>query len=319
MDHPSGKIGEVFTRDPYRLARPYDRSLNKGPVSCFPEICLSDEAQKVNRILEGRIRPFAIEGRIPGGIRALRELRTALRAHKRDEDSDLKVRLSARKNGEPPNIDNMAATSESINRLALRVGLGIGDIAKAYVRKLAKQPTVKSDHVDLIGYFEQTPNPDSRIVLGNERDDLGLRKVCVDWRLTALDRHTYRTAANLFGNELARTVKGRFQIEPWLEEDDSAVPQVCGTAHHLGTTRMSDDPNQGVVDRECRVHGFNNLHVAGSSIFPTGGWAFPTFTIIALSLRLAEHLRTRLEFDSLVSLSPLEAVGEHKKNKSLLC
>ena len=85
----------------------------------------------------------------------------------------------------------------------------------------------------------------------------------------------------MFGTELARASNGRFQPEPWLE-DEQSVPQVYGTSHHLGTTRMSDDPHQGVVDRECRVHGVENLYVAGSSVFPTGGWAFPTFTIIAL-------------------------------------
>ena len=76
---------------------------------------------------------------------------------------------------------------------------------------------------------------------------------------------------------------------------DGAVPQVFGTSHHMGTTRMADDPREGVVDRHCKVHGIDNLHIAGSSVFPTGSWAFPTFTIIALSLRLAEQLRTRLE------------------------
>jgi choline dehydrogenase-like flavoprotein len=57
---------------------------------------------------------------------------------------------------------------------------------------------------------------------------------------------------------------------------------------------MSDDPRSGVVDRHCRVHGMQNLHIAGSSVFPTGGWAFPTFTIVALSLRLADQLRSAL-------------------------
>jgi choline dehydrogenase-like flavoprotein len=69
---------------------------------------------------------------------------------------------------------------------------------------------------------------------------------------------------------------------------------VHGTAHHLGTTRMAERADEGVVDRDCRVHGLANLHVAGSSVFPTGGWAFPTFTIVALSLRLAAHLQVLL-------------------------
>jgi choline dehydrogenase-like flavoprotein len=142
-----------------------------------------------------------------------------------------------------------------------------------------------------MGYFEQAPNPNSRITLADERDLLGLPKVCVDWRLTALDRHTYRTAAALFGTELARACDGTYQPAAWLNEDDNTVAQVHTTAHHLGTTRMSDDPRQGVVDHRCRVHGIDNLHIAGSSVFPTGGWAFPTFTVVALALRLADRLR----------------------------
>jgi choline dehydrogenase-like flavoprotein len=179
--------------------------------------------------------------------------------------------------------------SESIGRLALQVGLGAGDIVKALGRKIAVRPTVQSRHVELHGFFEQAPNPASRITLSRERDVLGQPKAVVDWQLTALDRHTYRTAATLFGTELARACGGSFQIESWLSEDGAA--QVHGTAHHMGTTRMADDSRYGVVDRHCRVHGVANLHVAGSSVFPTGGWAFPTFTIVALSLRLAEQLR----------------------------
>ena len=300
MDHPSGKLGTLYTPEADRIARPYDRDLHKTPTSVHPEICLSDEAQRAYRTLNGRVRLFAVEGPVPKGIQALREFKSALRARKLDENALLAAKLSLRKNGEPVNGGRPAAPDQSMARLTLRVALGVGDIAKAALRKLGKKPTVKADHIDLIGYFEQAPHPDSRITLGQETDQLGQRKVCIDWRLLPIDRHTYRTAALLFGTELARASNGRFQPEPWLE-DEQSVPQVYGTSHHLGTTRMSDDPHQGVVDRECRVHGVENLYVAGSSVFPTGGWAFPTFTIIALSLRLAEHLRSRLEIVSLVT------------------
>ena len=64
--------------------------------------------------------------------------------------------------------------------------------------------------------------------------------------------------------------------------------------HHMGTTRMSDDPGRGVVDADCLVHGVSNLYVAGSSVFPTGGTAAPTLTIVALALRLADHVRQGL-------------------------
>lgn len=294
MDHPSAKLGAVFVDDPQRLARPYDRDRDKTPLSTFPEICLSDEAQRAHRILDARVRPFAIEGPVPKGIRALRELKAALRARARDENTQLAERLCARKNGEPVNGVAAPPVDDGLVRLALRVGAGAGDITRAFARKLAQQPTVASDHVALVGYFEQAPNPASRVLLGDDHDALGLRRVCVDWRLTPLDTHSYRTAARLFGAELAGIFNGRFEPESWVEDDD-ALPEVYGTSHHLGTTRMHGDPARGVVDRDCRVHGLDNLHVAGSSVFPTGGWAFPTFTIVAMSLRLAGHLRTRLE------------------------
>jgi choline dehydrogenase-like flavoprotein len=293
MDHPSGKMGTVVTDNPDRLTRPYERNPDKGPAPAFPEIGLSRKAQQTHRLLNGRVHPFGMEGTVPKGLRALRDFRSALHARARDEGSMLEARLcAALRNG--PSSDEAVAATESLGMLALRLGLGVGDVVRAFAQKLADRPTVKIDHVELIGFFEQAPNPDSRITLGTEVDALGKRKVCVDWRLTPLDWHTYRTAAALFGSELAGACGGTFRLDPWLNDDDSVAPQVHGTAHHLGTTRMSDSPLQGVVDRHCRVHGIDNLHVAGSSVFPTGGWAFPTFTIVALSLRLAENLRRLL-------------------------
>jgi choline dehydrogenase-like flavoprotein len=103
---------------------------------------------------------------------------------------------------------------------------------------------------------EQAPNPNNRVFLETERDRLGLQRVSLDWRLGELDRH-------------------------WGH-------------HHMGTTRMSDDPKTGVVNRDCRMHSVHNLYVAGSSVFPTGGYANPTLTIVALAIRLADHLRAQL-------------------------
>lgn len=289
MDHPSGKIGTLYSRKADRLARPYDRQLGKGASPPFPEIGLSEQAQRAYRTLNARVHPFAVEGPVPRGLRALRGLRAALREAPADENAQLEARLCAamRNQALPAPEDPPAAMS--MGKLALQLGIGVGDLARALGRKLADKPAVRTSHVDLVGYFEQAPNPHSRVSLSTHRDALGQRKVRIDWRLTDLDRHTFRTAADLFGTELARACGGRFEPEPWLAGD--APPQVRGTAHHLGTTRMADDPRQGVVDRHCRVHGIDNLHIAGSSVFPTGGWAFPTYTIVAMSLRLAEQLQ----------------------------
>ena len=290
MDHPSGKLGTVFARQVDRIARPYDRTRGKGATPAFHEIGLSEQVQRTQRLLNGRVHPFAVEAPLPRGIRALRSWRAARRPAMQDEGARLADRLCLAMHNGP--VATTGAEMPPPARLALQLGLGVGDLATALGRRLAARPTVKSRHVELYGFFEQAPNPASRVRLGNEPDALGQPKICVDWQLTALDRQTYRATAQLSGARLAQACGGRFEIEPWLD-DEQAPAQVRGTAHHLGTTRMADDPQHGVVDRHGRVHGIDNLHVAGSSVFPTGGWAFPTFTIVALSLRLAERLRTR--------------------------
>lgn len=90
---------------------------------------------------------------------------------------------------------------------------------------------------------------------------------------------------------------GHLRTSEWLAEDALTWPvdetignHPIGGYHHMGTTRMSHDPKTGVVDSQCRVHGYSNLYIAGSSVFPTGGWANPTLTLLALTHRLAEHL-----------------------------
>jgi choline dehydrogenase-like flavoprotein len=140
---------------------------------------------------------------------------------------------------------------------------------------------------------EQSPNPDSRVMLGKSHDQLGLLKARVDWRLTDLDKRTVYTASRLIGEELARLNVGRVKLPDWLTARDANWSQeLWGGCHLMGTTRMSDSPGTGVVDADCRMHTVGNVFIAGSSVFPTSGYANPTLTIVALSLRLADHLKT---------------------------
>ena len=142
---------------------------------------------------------------------------------------------------------------------------------------------------------EQAPNPDSRVSLVEERDALGLPRIALDWRLTELDKRSLQAGHQAVALELGRTGLGRLQIEDWLTADVTTwTPTLTGGHHHIGTTRMSEDPARGVVDGDCRVHGIANLYVAGSSVFPTSGSANPTLTVVALALRLAAHLEQRL-------------------------
>ncbi len=142
---------------------------------------------------------------------------------------------------------------------------------------------------------EQCPNPDSRITLSGDRDRLGLNKVVIDWRLNALDKRSIRVAVQEIADEFRRLGVAEIVPDEWLVADDHSWPaSLAGGHHHMGSTRMSDDPGAGVVDADARVHGIENLYVAGSSIFPTVGCANPTLTLVATSVKLADHLQARL-------------------------
>ena len=148
---------------------------------------------------------------------------------------------------------------------------------------------------------EQAPNPDSRITLSQDRDALGQPRAELNWQFTTLDKHTLQVLARTLDSELRAQRLGTFTAEPWVLESDTRWPvdatvgnhPIAGY-HHIGTTRMSADAQQGVVDGNCRVHGYSNLFITGSSVFTTSGWANPTMTILALGFRLADHLADEL-------------------------
>ena len=141
--------------------------------------------------------------------------------------------------------------------------------------------------------IEPCPNPDSRVTLGEGTDRLGMRRVRLDWRLTEADRRTVRRTTRLLCRGLRRG--GAFRVEPLAGAlDGSCLERPDWQWHHMGTARMGADPRRSVVDRECRVHGVGNLYVAGSAVFPTAGNHSPTLTLLALSLRLADHLTAEL-------------------------
>jgi choline dehydrogenase-like flavoprotein len=154
-------------------------------------------------------------------------------------------------------------------------------------------PNVNSEKLGLYFQTEHMPNPNSRISLDdNIVDALGIPRVNVHIDFNELDKKTIISAHNVFMERYAVANVGSWSYtEPGLNKFiDEKINAFNSAAHHLGTTRMSDDPTSGVVDRNCLVHGMTNLYVAGSSIFPTGGHVNPTLTIVALAIRLAEHL-----------------------------
>jgi choline dehydrogenase-like flavoprotein len=184
------------------------------------------------------------------------------------------------------NVSNVITDMDSIGRAAYR-------------KVIEGKPLVKTNFFKLFHHIEQAPNPNSRVTLApTARDRLGQHRARLDWRLSAMEKRTIRRAQEIIGQEAGRAGLGRVQIG--LEADGKAWTPVVdqsswtgpsGAFHHCGTTRMHINPKNGVVNENCRVHGMSNLFVAGSSVFPTIGYANPTLTIVALAVRLADHIK----------------------------
>lgn len=137
---------------------------------------------------------------------------------------------------------------------------------------------------------EQPPAGPSRVLLSDRRDALGCRRASVHWTVGEDERRTCLVAAELARQALADAGLGRLRVEPWLADLTDFRSRAQDFYHHAGTTRMSYDPADGVVDPQGAVHGTPGLHVTGGSVFPTSGYANPTLTIVALALRLADSL-----------------------------
>jgi choline dehydrogenase-like flavoprotein len=270
MLHLRGTAGLIVSAEPMaRLQNQFN--VLRGPNGVQVEVGLTLTPEIMER--EGLLNCTSILQYEPdreSGVTAAQDIWRALQTGRWPPEVGEKVGLIAE------DFQNLAGVLE--HRLASR-------------QTLAASPVPAKSAVLLVD-LEPAPDPESRILLADDRDALGLRQVKTDWRHGEGERRTATRLASLVAAEFARVGIGRTRLEPWLRDERvSTDDALAGVPHYLGTTRMSDDPREGVVDRNCAVHGMENLYVAGSSVFPTAGQVNPTLTIVALAVRLAQHLR----------------------------
>ncbi len=155
-------------------------------------------------------------------------------------------------------------------------------------------PPQSSGRFHLYYQTEHLPNPDSKVILGPDVDDLGVPRLEAHIRFAGQDFQTVLELHRVMAKRLRDSGTGELEYdEDALREELSAnIKNFNSSAHQIGTTRMAASAENGVVDANCRVFGVNNLYVAGASVFPTSGHANPTLTLVALSIRLAHHLKS---------------------------
>lgn len=174
-----------------------------------------------------------------------------------------------------------------------RILLGTPEILQLVYHEGLKRPTELAFYTQ----SEQVPNPDSRVTLDDtNRDASGLPRVILNWRLSRIDKESIMTAHEILATRFLASGLGVLVPEPAFRDDGPDWgPGLRGGHHHMGTVRMADDPRDGVVDSNGRVHSVRGLYVGDSGVFPTGGFANPLLTLVALAWRLGKHLERSLQ------------------------
>lgn len=161
--------------------------------------------------------------------------------------------------------------------------------AQLHRKLIAGRPVIHEiERLELLCDVEQAPDASSRITLAERSDALGTPLARVDWRIGELERRTVQRFGELLVDAFRRMNLPEPRVRRDLGPDD-----FIDVAHPCGATRMASDPRRGVVDADCRVHGVERLFIASTSVFPTNGHANPTLTLVALALRLADHIKHR--------------------------
>jgi choline dehydrogenase-like flavoprotein len=276
MEHPHGRLGRSDTRHAYAIWAQFRKRFIAQNTAIAPVLVPSARVQKERRILNTAIT-FKLQTDPERGV----PIDTRVYLH-------LKHKLAPNRTGR-----HLWQSFRAFRNWAQRNVLPAAESWRARLGITG---------LSLIVRAEQAPNPSSRVTLSQERDALGVPRLTMDWQLLPIDKHTVRVLAEILQGEFWRLGFGDLHASRWLEDssptwpvDETVSNHPIGGYHHMGTTRMHHDPRRGVVDHNCRVHGYDNLFVAGSSVFSTAGWANPTLTILALSTRLADHLAMKLK------------------------
>ena len=279
MDHPLVHMGLLFPNDKrvFHSMGLYDKRRVNGET-VMGKFKLTENAMRKNKLLHMSAMLF------PRDERYQSETKASIKA----------LVSSVRQRRMPSNvfkhIRNVAFNSDELiidwykyhlKREMVKPNLAYGE--------WSMEKSLRYEKFEVLAVTEQAPHPDNRVTLSSQVDGLGCPRVKLTNYWNELDKESVKKAEEIFAQEFAASALGKMKIEP-LEHQQ----KLMSTHHNMGTTRMNENPKQGVVDLNCKVHGISNLFVAGRSVFPTGGIANPTLTIVALAVRLADHLKVMM-------------------------
>jgi choline dehydrogenase-like flavoprotein len=274
QDHPRAIFGKIRLAKPVSLPYLLGMPISTGKVQIG--LRLSDQLQQSEGLLNSYV---SLEPQL--SQLAMMQYESAVNAAKillRRGHAGRRSDVFRRDLGELRDVIYLLTPKEIMPQSVYRV--------YAWLKRRIRR-TVSASHLTVINFCEQAPNPESRVYLSDKSDALGLRTLILDWRIGDEEARSIRRLHEVLDQAAKSAGIGMLEAN----SQDISTVRFTDASHHIGTLRMSRDPKTGVVDEHCKVHGIENLFVAGSAVFPTAGHANPTLTIVALALRLADRLQ----------------------------
>lgn len=295
MNHPKNYFGVLRLAQPVEAAPYWFGCVYEG-FAGYGGLRLTEAEQHRRRVLNSYVRfeplfPWSDNRGVEAFILLVKRATFVLRSFMRTKAGEVIELRDYAETGDDSSLQNERKGFVGWLGVLGLVVLNLHRVAQYGFFRLVKAVRPKIRRVRLRNFMEMEPRAEHRVTLSTESDEDGKPLPRVEHAPSALDRRSLIELHATLRAEFERTGIGRLEgelerAEPWPIDQDAS--------HHLGATRMGRDPATSVVDPNLRVHGVDNVYCAGGSVFPTSGCANPTFTIVALSIRLARHLRERL-------------------------
>lgn len=264
QDHPAAVVGTIAAKDPDDFQRRFNmrkRRAVKYSLRCSATPNLQEQEQLLNVSAGFNFLPDEDSG--------FAVLKTVYHRLRKRQFSFGVVRDS---------VMSVLASPRLLQPLAMYAFMG-----RTYTPDARMELTICT---------EQVPRRERKVTLADSRDALGMRRLRIHWDVDDAEVRTLRRFAEILREQFESAGIAKITLFPWLSGPPAeAKTRIRDIYHHIGTTRMSAAPSEGVVDSECRVHGIGNLTVASTSVFPTGGHSNPTLTMLALCMRIADRIK----------------------------
>ncbi|MFT5052459.1 MAG: choline dehydrogenase-like flavoprotein [Chlamydiales bacterium] len=291
MNHPKNYHGILHLAQPRGDVPYYFGCLYKGYAG-YAGLCLKPEVQADAQLLNSYVRleplfPWSDSQGVEALVLIVKRCSFFFKRWKDKRKDEVVTLRDYSETGDDSDLQNQRKSVGKWIGLLFTILFDIRKVGTYALYRLSrKKPKIR--RVRLRNFMEMEPVPQNRVTLTTERDPYGTPIACVRHECTPADERSMKALHEHLAREFEAQGIGRLEtslqdVKPWPITQDAS--------HHMGSTRMGSDPSSSVVTPQGRLHTVDNVFAAGASVFPTSGSANPTFTIVALSIRLAEHLK----------------------------